>query len=274
MLLFLCGVGRAQLPDVTETALSDLGNTYGTPQMNGFVFIEGRYIPPPYTVTRKGNGIFVNRIQVEQPVIWPRPQPGTAGNAADTSKKSVDADGDFEKVDQPAAKPAAGADKKAKSIDDLFSDDDDAKPAPAKPAAAPAPKTPAAEPLVQPSPEDLEREKQRAVVLLDRYRSSYEQALSRGDLFFFSQRHNRVNGNYGTARTLFKVLPAAMRYAESPSDLWQRLTQGGVYFLDLGICAELYRNKVTFLQLEDRQRKIEEAEALEAARRNKPTSVW
>ena len=58
---------------------------------------------------------------------------------------------------------------------------------------------------------------------LDRVRKGYEQSLTRGDMFFFGQKHNRLNGNYGTARTLMGVLPKALRYAQSPQDLMQRL---------------------------------------------------
>ena len=61
-------LAAASLPEVPEAALEALGSTPGTPQNGGFVFVDGRYLPPPYTVTRHGNGIFINRIQVEQPV--------------------------------------------------------------------------------------------------------------------------------------------------------------------------------------------------------------
>jgi hypothetical protein len=82
-----------------------------------------------------------------------------------------------------------------------------------------------------------------------------------------------VNGTYGTGRALMGVLPNALRYAASPQDLQQRLQQGGVYFIDAAICAELFRNKATFPQLAERLRKIEEAEALEALKR-KPARAW
>ena len=293
---FSRGWAAAQLPDVTEKALSDLGSTYGLPQMNGFVFIDGRYIPPPYTVTRKGNAIFINRIQVEQPVPWPRPELVPSADA-EPAKKAGDADGDFEPVtaaarapapqgaaaEAPAAAETSAKAKAVKSIDDLFADDD----APVKAASAaqtsvaaevPEAKasgkvSPQAETETGSASEASEREKKVLIANLERLRKGYEQSLSRGDMFFFGQRHNRLNGNYGTARTLMKVLPKALRNADSPNDLWQRLTQGGVYFIDMGICAELYRNKLTFPQLEERQRKIEEAEAFEAMRR-KPVSVW
>ena len=293
---------RAELPEVAEEAVNALGSTYGTPQMNGFVFIEGRYVPPPYTVTRKGNGIFVNRIQIEQPVSWALFLAAAEG-AVEPRKKAVDADGDFEAVAPDAAKPAApaapaaapaapapAAPKAVKSIDDLFADDAAAAPAaaPAKagdaeqepapaaaaeaakpdaPAPAPAPAEAAPSSAVRRAPEDVRRLKEELRTKLDGVRKGYELALGRGEVFFFSERHSRLNGTYGTARTLLGVLPAALRQAQSPMDLMQRLNQGGVYFVDIAICSALYRNKMAFPLLDERLRRIEEIEALDASRR-------
>ncbi len=294
--LVLCSKLVAELPEVTEDALVELGSTYGTPQMNGFVFVEGRYIPPPYTVTRKGNGIFINRIQVEQPLSWARDAlSGAEGGGASLhsekprTKKALDADGDFEQVDTavtpaagiqavPAETPVAdpGKTKAVKSIDDLFADEEKpASPVRAAPEAGTAVVTQqvAATAVTEHTPEEIRRGKDAVIANLERLRKGYEQALSRGDIFFFGQRHNRVNGNLGTARMLMKVLPQALRSAESPNDLWQSLKQGGVYFIDLGICVELFKNRMTFTLLEERQRNIEESDMLEA-RKRRSTTVW
>lgn len=262
--------------------------------MNGFVFIEGRYVSPPYTVTRKGTGIFINRIQIEQPVSWSLF--ATSQDAgAEPRKKTVDADGDFEALTPDVAKPAERAapaaaepakPKAVKSIDDLFADD--AAPAPAKAEAAepekaegqkPAAVAPAASeaapaqtaapqpPAVRRDPEELKRLREELKGKIDNIRKGYEMALGRGEFFFFSERQSRLNGNYGTARTLIGVLPDAMRNAQSPLDLMQRLNQGGVYFVDQGICSALYTNKRTFPLLSERLRQIVETEALDTERR-------
>jgi hypothetical protein len=275
--------------------------------MNGFVFIEGRYLSPPYTVTRKGNGIFINRIQIEQkPVSLALFSSTDADRVTDhapaktPAKKSVDADGDFEVVNvaakpTAAADPAASADpaaaaepaaaapvkpKTVKSIDDLFDDDTPAKPAPA---AAPVAAAPAAADEAAPQPsvaepaateltaDDVKRQKAAAVAGLERLRKGYEQALAQSEFFFFSSRNNRVNGNYGTARALMSVLPKALRYAQSPQGLLQRLNEGNVYFIDLGTCVALFKNKNTFPMLEERWAKIEEAEAFESQKRQSAT---
>ena len=275
-----------ELPEVPAEAIADLGSTSGAPQMSGFVFIDGRYLPPPYTVSRKGNGLFINRIQFEQPVAWScfDAAAATAGGAT-APKKAVDADGDFQEVSKTAAKPAAPEvpavsekPKAVKSIDDLFADDKDVAPAvkekaPAADAGQPEAAKPAvtAQPIAtaQRAPEDVKRQKDDLRANLEIRRKSYEQSLARGEVFFFGLRHGRLNGNYGTARTLMGVLPNALRQAQSPQDLLQRLNQGDIYFVDLGICMALFKNKNTFPMLEERLKAIEEAEELDAARRNR-----
>lgn len=265
-----CLTVAAPLPDVTELATEELGSTYGQPQMSGFVFIDGRYVAPPYTVTRRGNGIFINRIQVEQPVAWPRTVGAVTVGAEPVAKKTIDDDGDFEVVAPEQAQAAPAPAKTVKSIDDLFADEDEEEPV-AVPVAPATTAVPA--PAVKRMPEDIEREKAQTVEAIDRIRKGYEQALANGEIYFFGQRHHRVNGTYGSARTLMGVLPSALRQALSPQDLQQRLRQGGVYFIDLAICSELFKNKTTFPQLESRLRRIEEAEALEAQKR-KASRGW
>ena len=67
---FCCVFITATVSFASEDAVADLGTTTGMPQMSGFVFIDGRYLRPPYTVSRKGDSIFINRQFVEQPTSW------------------------------------------------------------------------------------------------------------------------------------------------------------------------------------------------------------
>lgn len=258
---------QAQVTEIPEANIAELGTTAGTPQMSGFIFIDGRYLPPPYTVTRRGNGIFINRILAEIPLPWPR---GATGAPALKAGDALDADGDFEVIaplqqaPQQAA-PATTAPKVIQSIDDLFGDDDDT-PTPTPP--PPPTQTPApTEKLLAQPPAALPQEREQTIEALDRTRQSYEQAIAKGEIFLFGKRHNRVNGTYGSARTLLGVLPRALRYATSAQDLQMRLQQGGIHFLDITICHELYKNKTTFPLLEERLKRIEASEAIEAAKR-------
>ena len=289
LILFLCGLAAclraAMLPDVPEEAVLELGTASGTPQPGGFVFIEGRYIPPPYTVVRKGNGIFVNRIQVAQPIPWSRVEGGESAPQPQPQPKA-DADGDFEEVsEEPAVAPppapapvpapvpvpaATPAPARSPSIDDLFADDEEeVKPPPARPVA----------PVVQTLPKKKEKpadaaplpplSKERLKENLDKLRLRYETALSRKEILFFSYGHTSISGNSGAARTLIGVLPTALRASTSPDDLLLRLRAGGVYFLDLATARMLYRNKLTFPQLQLRLEKIKKEEELEAKERQR-----
>lgn len=262
-----CAVVSGQSWDATDQAEIDLGVTTGVPQANGFVFIEGRYLAPPYTVTRKGNGLFINRTLVERPVPWP---PAVTPQVPGTEKR-VDGDGAAQPQAEPQNEaPQIGERKKVLSVDDLFDDEDSDEET--VPLAEDEVKRPVAEATAAAgnglSAEGIARRKAETLAVLERLRKGYEVALSQGEVFFFSQRHNRVNGTYGTARLLLGVLPAALRYAKSPQDLMSRLYQGGITFIDLTMCAALYGHRNTFPLLEARLARIEEAEREEERKRN------
>ncbi len=314
-------------PQVTQASVDDLGITHGTPQMSGFVFVDGCYLPPPYTVTRRGNAIFINRIQIEQPVAW-----SYFDSSAEVAlpvdipqvRKAVDEDQDFAALDDSKENQAENpAPKKVSTIDDLFSDEqENAVTAPAKPAetktissiddlfgdddddepvvkqssksinsiddlfgddkvdddvASDVVKTtldPVVIPLVAKrarapqSAADLEEKKAILKKRLEDKRYSYERAISKGELYFFGPSHDLINGNYGTARTLIDVLPAALRYSRSPEELLLLLQSGDVYFIDLGTCEALYRNKTTFPLLQQRLDRIKQMEEIKSSKRN------
>lgn len=63
--------------DLPKLYVKEFGETIGEAFSAGFVFFDGKYIDAPYTVTRKGLGIFVNDIMVEKSRVsqWPMPDP-------------------------------------------------------------------------------------------------------------------------------------------------------------------------------------------------------
>jgi hypothetical protein len=267
----LVSVCHAQLPEVPSEAIEALGLTLGTPKRKGFVFIEGRYISPPYTVSRKGNGIFINRIQVEQPIAWTAE--ALTPSAIPPSKAVVNTPDKAEEVNPSplpppldTAAPVAVIDSGAvatppttegqvgKSLDALFDGPstnniviDAPNPAGLEKKALPVG-------LTQQQKDELRKK-------LDMIRARFELGLAQGEIYFFNMKHGRVNGTYGTAKALFAVLPEALRYSQSPQDLMARLGQGGVNFLDLATCVDLYKNKLNFMVLSDRRRLIELDEA-------------
>ena len=264
----ISSVGAKPLPEVTDAAKEAMGTTPGRMVLSGFVFVDGRYLPPPYTVSRVGNGIFVNRVQVEQPVPWSRFYPPKANEKAEDGDfeeveengEKTDAakpgNGDFEEVEEtPAALPKKAA-AKLDDLDDLFADDN--PPTANKPAVA----TPAA-------PRDIPGEIEQLKAALDKRRATYENRLSKNDIYFFSTSHSRINGNYGTARSMIEVLPEALYAATSPEDLLARLRRANIYFLDERAVRVLFKNKQSYPMLKERRQKIRQHEALEAAKRKR-----
>jgi len=266
-LFFVVSVGLAQLPEVSAEAIEALGVTTGTPKRNGFVFIEGRYLSPPYTVSRKGNAIFINRIQVEQPIAWTAealtptavPPSQKIESAKVSPAASAPESADIVVVPEPQVaktEPAGEATRVGKTLDALF-DDPATNTAVEKYAATPEKK---AVPVVL-----TQKQKEEFRQKLDAIRLRFELGLGQGEIYFFSPKNGRVNGTYGTARALFMVLPEAVRYAQSPQDLLSRLCQGGVFFLDINACTDLYKHKLNFTALSARREliKLNEAEKKE-----------
>lgn len=259
-----------QLPEVPEEAIEALGTTVGTQQNSGFVFIEGRYLAPPYTVSRKGNGIFINRIQVEQPFGWsaetltpsaipPPKKTAEEPKKKDPEKTSIFSDTPAQEGAEPSTNVLVAAEEKpaaapaGNTLDALF-DEGAAKVPPEEKKEAPAEKKAIPVVLAQKQKDELRQK-------LDMMRQRFEVGLAQGEIFLFNYKYGRLNGTYGTAKTLFSVLPEAVRYSQSPQDLMARLNQGGVYFLDINACTDLYRNKLNFMVLSDRRRAIEVAES-------------
>ncbi|MFO7936977.1 MAG: hypothetical protein R6V06_05140 [Kiritimatiellia bacterium] len=285
------------MSSVPQEAVDELGVEYGTPQRSGFVFIDGAYIPYPYTVTRYGNGVFINRIQVEKPVPWSYfhpeiedsagknkisavednreqfgtpeqetvQQPSTSGREVPDNITSID--DLFNDDNKPSPETAANETSKVETLDDLFINDADGV---SSPHTDDAPQdSPAAAMPEKLTPEQLKRRKKLLKQYLDEQRMFYERALSRDELYFFGTSHSRINGTYGSAKVLFEVLPSALRHARSPADLYRRLRRGGVYFVDLGVCKALYRNKKTFPLLQQRLKRIRRKDADKEAERKK-----
>ncbi|MBR1587358.1 MAG: hypothetical protein IJ658_03435, partial [Kiritimatiellae bacterium] len=97
----MAGAAAPAFEKVPDAANAALKGSRGKPVRKGMVFVNGRYMPPPYVVARYGTAIFVNNVQAtDQIVSWKMflaTQPGGAASA-------------------PGAAPAAPA-KKATAID-------------------------------------------------------------------------------------------------------------------------------------------------------------
>ncbi len=213
---------------VPEQAMQMLKGAVGKPQNSGLVFANGQYIRPPYRVARMGTAIYINDIQVTDQVLsWRKflaTQPGYTGAIPAKAEKEVG---------------------EAKSLDELFADDD----APAKPEKV----------------EAFSPNAKSAALLheIDAYRADVQRKLREGNIIFFGSRYARVVVEPRVAKALLAVLPEAMREADDAVDLESRVRAGGIVFLNRMMCADLLEHRPDYLKIIERRKHLLELERLE-----------
>ena len=223
-----------KVPDAARTALK---GSRGRPVRKGFVFVNGHYLAPPYTVARYGTAIFVNNVQMtDQIVPWKAflaTQPGNAPAAASA--------------------PSAPA-KKTTEIDDLF--DDDNSSAKAKPTSAKTEKTGGDEAF------ELNARANQLLKRINDYRTDVNRRLLNGETCFFGKGYPRVDVPQRLGNRLLNALPEAMRDATDGTDLCNRMRGQGFVFFTANLCADLIENRADYTALIERRRKVKEDEDL------------
>ena len=252
---------------VPTAALKALKVTRGKPISTGVVFMDGKYIPPPYVVERYGTAIRINKIQVTGPLIaWEeflKTQPGAKVTTSTTEMPA-------EAVPEEEAE-----EEEEDSMDDYLDDDDplaalfDDEPAPAKKAAKPAKKAAKRKPA---GPKQVTTTKvefngtfemnaasTKLVDGINRRRTAIDQKLRNDGFYFFGSNYNGANGDANIAAKMLAALPDAMRSAGSAQELHAACREKGLVFLSERVCRDLYANRTDYVKLIDRRKKMEEA---------------
>ena len=120
-----------------SASLKALRATVGKPFKEGYVFIDGRYLPPPYKVERWGTVLRINGVQVTSEIVpWDEFVKTQTGVTATKSESPLSDDiGAAEPEPEPEPEPEEEIDDDDSSLDDLF--DDDPAPKKKKPAKRP-----------------------------------------------------------------------------------------------------------------------------------------
>lgn len=250
MIVSLAALGAAwAFPSVPKDSARALGVTRGKSFSSGLVFINGKYLPPPYVVERWGTGLRINRRKVTGQVIdWNEFLRTQSGVKVTKSAASAAA---------PAAAPAAAEedDSPAASLDDLFSD---APAADAKtPRKASARKAPAA-PSVSYS---LDGEFQpnaaskKLLAQINDLRTAIDAQLRRGGFIFFGDGYSRISGDEATSLTILETLPGLLQKSESASELASAARAAGLSFLGATVCEDLFANRIDYRALQERRAK-------------------
>ena len=248
---------------VPNDALKALQMARGKPFTAGAVFVNGKYIPPPYVVSRYGTAIMINGCQVTGQIVPWYKFTGVRPAPAEDSLDDLFGDEPSAPAPEPPAAKApekANEFKEAKSIDDLFADDEEdapPQPAAAKPAAG-KPAAPAAE-AAAPQKKFVHTARTRQLLeTIDKERTTIDRNLRSNCFYFFSPRYSTVRGNLLILGSMAEKLPDAMRDSTSADDLYARLRRSGLGFVSAEVCTDLYANRLTFPSLYDLRSRMRE----------------
>lgn len=256
LVLGLCAAPKFEkVPNAARTALS---GTRGKSVDAGLVFANGHFIKPSYKVARYGTAIYVNDTQITGQIVPWRAfldaQDGAAPRPAVRPKPAV------APVPAPAAKPAA-----AKTVDDLF-DDDDSSSAPVTSAVPEAPAAPVVS--TETSVEDDEgagsftpnAQTKKLLERINARRTSINRRLLAGDICFFGSRYAPVFVQPRVGRGLIKILPEAIRDADNAAELQSVMRQKGYAFMTRELCEDLVENRADYPALLRYRQHLEEEE--------------
>lgn len=234
-------------------AVKYLKATVGKPFSAGYVFVDGKYVKPPYKVERYGNVIRINGIQVtDQVVSWDeflKTQAGVTVTKTETPAEPAPA--------EPEPEPEEVEDyddDSSASLDDLF-DDNPApkKPKKAKRKAAPRPRKPTTTVTYSMEGDFVPNEKSKSLVeKINTARTRIDSQLRSGGYFCFGSRYATVSGNASTTKLVLGKLPDAMKKGTTRDAFGTAMRQAGLTFFPLALTDDLFRNRFDYLQLAER----------------------
>lgn len=255
---------RAAFATVPKQALVELKATVGKPFSAGLVFINGKFIDPPYKVERYGTALRINGIQVTNEIVpWTeflRTQPGARVEKIETPQSA----------DASAAEPAPAAEEpeveesydSSDDIDDLF--DDDPKPK-KKATKKPAVKRPV---KVAPPPpattivldgEFKPNDKTRQMVArINKERTRVETTLRNGGSYFFSVRSMPISVDRLPTEMLLSSMPDVMKSNSTFEQFSSAARSKGLTFISDSVMRDLFRNRLDYIRLQARAKAVKE----------------
>ena len=263
--LFAQANSKSAFATVPKQALVELKATVGKPFSSGLVFVNGKFLDPPYKVERYGTALRINGIQVTNEIIpW-------------TEFLKTQAGVRVEKVDPPpaaaapapvqetasAAEETATSDSSIDDIDDLF--DDDPKPkkkVAAKPAAVkrqPKAAPPQPTTTVVLDGEFVPNDKTKAMVArINKERTRVETVLRKGGCYFFGTRYTPISVDRMPAEMFLSSIPGVMKSNTAFEPFSSAARAKGITFLSEAVLRDLFRNRLDYIRLIAREKAIKE----------------
>ena len=264
-------IAQADFAPNPKGAVKALKVESGKPFRSGMVFIDGKYIPPPYTVQRYGLVLRINKIPVTGPLIpWERfvkTQEGVKATKTVTGGGETPAE---ETVDLPEI-PEEDDDDMYGDDDFLLSDLFDDEPAVKKsssasknrPARKPKPRKPTVTVTYSFDGEFKHNDKTKALLKkISQARTDIDAHLRKGGFVCFGSRYTCVKGDSGTARIVLDKLPGLMQNSPDAKSLATGVRASGISFFPEALCEDLFSNRVDYRKLLERQKALKDDEQI------------
>lgn len=239
--------------EIPKASGKALGVTKGKQFSEGVVFLNGRYMPPPYVVERWGVGIRINETPVIGSVIdWSeflKTQDGVKTTKTETVVPAEPAPVPDPVVQEPVL------DDFDMSLDDLFDDAPKPKRPAKKPAPARKPRPARTTTTVTYSldgdfvPNDASK---ALVAKINKVRTDINAALMGGGFVCFGDSYPRVTGDARTVELILEKLPEIQRSSETQAAFLSAIRLANLQFLTEPVCKDLFRNRRDYIKLSKR----------------------
>lgn len=254
-------ISVASAVEIPKASAKALGVTKGKPCSEGIVFVNGKYIAPPYVVARWGVGIRINDIPVIAQVVDWNEFLKTQANVKVTKTEAPAPDASADEEPEEEADEWSDDEDDDSSLDDLF--DDDPKPAKKTAAKKPAKKTvkrrpakPAATVTYTLEGEFVPNDKTDALKnRINAKRTEINTKIAAGGFYFFGDKYAPVTGDVRTSEQIITKLPDLLKNSTSVGGFVNSVRSANLVFLTRPICTELFGNKRDYLKLQQRREK-------------------
>ena len=257
----MAAAGAFAFSPIPKESGKALGVTRGKPFTSGAVFVNGKFIEPPYTVERWGTGIRINQIPVTgQIVSWNEFLKTQDGVKIGTRATAPSAEA------QEAAVSSAStvAKESTDALDALF--DDYPRPAKSKSSARASAGT---RPVAQPKSEttySLDGEfkpNDASKALLKRVnaaRTEIDRMLRSGGFICFGNSYSRVTGDKRTLAKMMATLPDLLQDSATVEEFNAGVRSADLIYLNEVLCEDLFRHRLDYRKLQKQSLRIQSEE--------------
>ena len=248
---------------IPKASARALGVTRGKLFSKGLVFINGKYLPPPYVVERWGTGIRINSTPVTGQIVdWNeflKTQPGvkTVTTEPESVAVSESAEPEAEAEATSETQPVEAAAADVNSLDDLFEDDSDENDVKKKPAAARSTPKPRATVSYVLEGDFVPNEETKALVKrINQTRTDVDRTLRSGGFLCFGDKYPNLSGDSRLLKKLLSKLPELQQQATDEADFVSSAYAANIVYLNETLLRELYKNRIDYLQLKRLRAKL------------------